>query len=75
MRISTATAWMASRYSQPAVAQMYLELARTPPPFEPLGGLSDVPSGGSLITTMDFEPGDYFVAAGRHAFTVLPARR
>jgi hypothetical protein len=48
---------------------------RTPPPFEPLGGLSDVPPGGSLVTTMDFEPGAYFVAAGRHPFTVLPARR
>jgi len=48
---------------------------RTPPPFEPIGGLSDVPSGGSLVTTMMFEPGDYFVAAGRHPFTVLPAPR
>jgi len=48
---------------------------RTPPPFEPRGGLSDVPSGGSLVTTMTFEPGDYFVAAGRHPFTVSAARR
>lgn len=52
-----------------------VDFPRTPPPFEPLGGLSDVPSGGSLTTTMNFEPGDYFVAAGRHPFTVLPARR
>jgi len=51
------------------------DIATRPPPFEPRGGLADVPSGGSLITTMDFEPGDYFVAAGRHPFTVVPARR
>jgi hypothetical protein len=40
-----------------------------------VGGLSAVPPGGSLVTTMTFEPGDYFVAAGRHPFTVPPARR
>jgi hypothetical protein len=45
------------------------------PPFEPWGGLAHVPSGGSLLTTIDFEPGDYFVAAGRYPFTVLPRRR
>ena len=46
----------------------------TPPPFEPIGGLSDVPPGGSMLTTITFQPGDHFVAAGRHPFTVLPAR-
>jgi len=46
----------------------------TPMPFEPWGGLSDVPKGGSLLTTMTFEPGDYLVGR-RVAFTVLPARR
>ncbi len=46
----------------------------TPMPFEPWGGLSDVPAGGSLLTTMTFEPGDYLVGR-RVAFTVLPARR
>jgi hypothetical protein len=36
-----------------------------------------VPAGGSLITTMAFEPGDYFVgfADRRKPFTVRPARR
>jgi hypothetical protein len=49
----------------------------TPRPFEDWGGLSDVPPGGSLITTMAFEPGDYFVgfADRRIPFTVRPARR
>jgi hypothetical protein len=49
----------------------------TPRPFEDWGGLSDVPAGGSLITTMAFEPGDYFVgfADRRKPFTVRPARR
>jgi hypothetical protein len=63
------------RTTAEALAWRGTDSPRTPPPFEVLGGLSDVPSGGSLITTMDFEPGDYFVAAGRRPFTVLPARR
>ena len=63
------------RTTAEALAWRPADSPRTPPPFEPLGGLSDVPPGGSLITTMTFEPGDYFVAAGRHPFTVLPARR
>ena len=48
----------------------------TPRPFEPWGGLSDVPAGGALTTTMSFEAGDYFVGgAERVAFTVLLASR
>jgi hypothetical protein len=48
----------------------------TAPPLEPLGGLSHVPSGSALITTMTFEPGDYVIrGAEPFAFTVLPARR
>jgi hypothetical protein len=62
------------RTTAEAIAWRGTDSPRTPPPFEPIGGLSDVPSGGSLITTMSFEPGEYFVAAGRHPFTVLPAR-
>ena len=42
----------------------------TPRPFEPWAGLSDVPAGGSLMTTIVFEPGDYFVGTTRVAFTV-----
>lgn len=48
----------------------------TTQPYEQWAGLSDVPAGGSLITTMTFEPGGYFVGfADRTAFTVLPAPR
>jgi hypothetical protein len=63
------------RTTADALAWRPTDSPRRPPPFEPIGGLSDVPAGGSLITTIDFEPGDHFVAAGRHPFTVLPARR
>ncbi len=63
------------RTTAEALAWRPVDSPRTPPPFEPLGGLSDVPSGGSLITTMNFEPGEYFVAAGRQPFTVPPTRR
>jgi hypothetical protein len=63
------------RTTAEALAWRPVDSPRTPPPFEPVGGLSDVPAGGSLITTITFEPGDYFVAAGRRAFTVPPARR
>ena len=62
------------RTTADALAWRPIDSPRTPPPFEPIGGLSDVPSGGSLVTTMNFQPGDHFVAAGRHPFTVLPAR-
>ena len=62
------------RTTAEALAWRPADSPRTPPPFEPRGGLSDVPPSGSLITTMIFEPGDYFVAAGRHPFTVLSAR-
>jgi hypothetical protein len=62
------------RTTADALAWRPADSPRTPPPFEPIGGLSDVPSGGSLVTTLTFEPGDYFVAAGRRPFTVLPAR-
>ena len=47
----------------------------TPRPFAPYGGLSDVPAGGSLTTTISFGPGDYFVGnAKRAGFTVAVAR-
>ena len=47
-----------------------------PAPFEPLGGLSDVPGGASLITTLTLAPGDHFLGSGRRTpFTVLPAPR
>ena len=62
------------RTTADALAWRPTDSPRTPPPWEPIGGLSDVPSGGSLVTTMTFQPGDHFVAAGRHPFTVLPAR-
>ena len=62
------------RTTADALAWRPADSPRTPPPFEPIGGLSDVPPGGSLVTTMTFEPGDHFVAAGRRPFTVLPAR-
>jgi hypothetical protein len=63
------------RTTAEALAWRPVDSPRTPPPFDPVGGLSAVPPGGSLVTTMTFEPGDYFVAAGRHPFTVPPARR
>lgn len=45
-------------------------------PFDPWGGLSDVPAGESMLTTVTFEPGDYVVGSSmRAAFTVLPVRR
>ena len=45
----------------------------TPPPFDAIGGLSDVPGKGAVTTTMTFAVGDYFVgAATRVPFTVLP---
>ena len=45
-------------------------------PYEILGGLSDVPPGESMLTTMTFEPGDYFVGSPmRTPFTVLPEPR
>jgi len=62
------------RTSAEALAWRPNDSPRTPPPFEPIGGLSDVPPGGSLVTTITFHPGDHFVAAGRQPFTVLPAR-
>ena len=61
------------RTTADALAWRPADSPRTPPPWEPIGGLSDVPSGGSLVTTITFQPGDHFVAAGRHPFTVLPA--
>ena len=40
------------------------------------GGLADVPPGGSVTTTMTFEPGDYLVGFDtRVPFTAVPARR
>ena len=62
------------RTSAEALAWRQRDAPTTPPPFEQWGGLSDVPPGGSLITTITFEPGDYFVGGGRVPFTVLPAR-
>ena len=48
----------------------------TPMPFEIVGGLSDVPRGGSLMTTITFTAGDYFIGnAKRVPFTVLPTPR
>jgi len=57
-----------------ALAWRPRDLPTTPIPYESWGGLSDVPAGGALITTMTFEPGDYFVGS-RVGITVLPARR
>lgn len=65
---------VSGRTTADALAWRPNELPRTPPPFEPIGGLSDVPSGGSLVTTITFQPGDHFIAAGRHPFTVQAAR-
>lgn len=48
--------------------------AATRMPYEILGGLSDVPPGGSMLTTMTFEAGDHFTG-NRIPFTVLPEPR
>ena len=47
----------------------------TVPPFEPAGGLSDVPAGGSLTTTMTFAAGDHFVGAAARVPFVVARRR
>ena len=49
-------------------------LARAP--FDPVGGLSDVPRGGSVTTTLTLPAGDYFVGgATRVPFRVVSAQR
>ncbi len=53
-----------------AMAWRLADSPTTPRPFEPWAGVSDVPAGGSLMTTIDFEAGDYFVGNPRVAFTV-----
>ncbi len=64
------------RTTAEALAWRQRERPTTAMPYEQWGGLADVPAGGSLITTMTFEPGDYFVGfADRIPFTVVPARR
>jgi hypothetical protein len=65
------------RSTEEALAWRQQDAPTTSFPFVQWGGLSDVPAGGSMITTIDFEPGVYFVGTGRMGrvpFTVLPAR-
>ncbi len=64
------------RTTAEALAWRHRDGPTTAMPYEPWGGLADVPAGGSLITTMTFEAGDYFVGfADRIPFTVGPAPR
>ena len=51
-----------------------VSLARAP--FDPVGGLSDVPGSGSVTTTLTLPAGDYFVGgATRVPFRVVSAQR
>jgi len=44
-------------------------------PFDPVGGLSDVPRGGSVTTTLTLPAGDYFVGGTtRVPFRVVSAQ-
>lgn len=53
-----------------AMAWRLADSPTTPRPFEPWAGVSHVPAGGSLMTTIDFEAGNYFVGNPRVVFTV-----
>lgn len=59
-----------------AIAWRRADNPATAMPFEILGALSDVPPGGSMLTTITLEAGDHFVGnATRIPFTVLPEPR